>query len=137
MKICLIKGLDNKFSIPYNSDFEVARKLKAGEEYFFEVKKERNIKFHRKLFALLNMVFDNQEHYNNIDHLRKDLTIASGYYETRITIDGEQVMEARSISFSKMDELEFGKFYNAMIDSVVKYFHFDKQSIIDNIEQYF
>jgi hypothetical protein len=36
-----------------------------------------------------------------------------------------------------MDEIEFGEFYNRIIDAVVKWLGIEKQEIIDNIEQYF
>ena len=137
MKITLIKGLDNKFSIAYNSDYEVAKKLSAGKEFLFEVKKSRNIRFHRKYFALLNLVFQNQEKYNNIEHLRNDLTIVSGYYTQRLNLQGETVTEHKSISFAKMTELEFSELYSATLDSIVKYFGFDREDMINNIEQFF
>lgn len=137
MKITLIKEMNNSFAIAYPSDYEKARKIKVGEPYEFEYKNVRNAKFHRLYFSLLNMVFQNQEIYNNIDHLRRDLTIESGYYDLRSNIHGEEIKEPKSISFSSMDQTEFSEYYNAVLDTIVKYFHFDKQDIINNIEQYF
>ena len=137
MKIALIKQLNNTFKIAYDSDWEKAKKIKPNECYEFEYKKPRNYKFHKKVFALFNLVYQNQEHYNNIDHLRKDLTIASGYYERRKNFQGDEALEARSISFASMDEAEFGEYYSAIVDTIVKYFHFDKELIKENVEQYF
>ena len=79
----------------------------------------------------------NQEMYNNIEHLRRDLTIESGYYDLRSNIHGEEIKEPKSISFSSMDQNEFSEYYNAVLDTIVKYFHFDKQDIITNIEQFY
>lgn len=137
MKITLIKQLNNSFKIAYDSDYETAKKIKVGEPYEFEFKNIRNAKFHRKFFALLNMVFQNQEIYQNIDHLRKDLTIAAGFYEVRSNLDGEEIKEPKSISFANMDNDQFSEFYNAVIDVIVQYFNFDKQDILDNIEQFY
>lgn len=137
MKIHLVKGLDNKFSVCYPSDYDKIKKIKPNETIEFEYRKKRNIKFHNKLFALLNLVYQNQEHYNNIDHLRTDLTIAAGFYEKRYSVHGEEVIEPKSISFASMDEFEFGEYYNRIIDQIVKYFHFDRQDILENIEQHF
>ena len=137
MKIILIKQLNNTFKIAYDSDFEKCKKIKVGEPYEFEYKFKRNYEFHKKFFALLNMVFQNQERYKNIDHLRKDLTIASGYYDSRVDLEGVEVLEPKSISFSSMDNDSFQEFYSAVVDTIVKYFHFDRQDIIDNVEQYF
>lgn len=137
MQFTIIKGLDNKFSLAYNSDYDKAKKLKAGDFLECEIKKKRNYKFHKKYFALINLVFDNQEKYDNIDHLRNDLTKVSGFYTIRKDLEGNEVLEVDSISFSNMDELKFNELYSKTLDSIVKYFKFDKQSIIDNIEQYF
>lgn len=137
MKITLIKQLNNTFKIAYNSDYEIAKKIPLNEEIEFEFKKKRNYLFHKKFFALLNMVYDNQERYNNIEHLRHDLTIEAGFYEIRHNLHGVEIYEPKSISFASMDENEFSDFYNAVLDTIVKHFNFDKQDVIDNIEQYF
>lgn len=137
MKITLVKNLDNTFSIAYNSDYEKAKKLKAGVQFECTVLKKRNYKFHKKYFALINLVFDNQEIYNNIDHLRYDLTKASGFYTIRKDMEGNDVVEVDSISFSSMDEITFNDLYSRTLDSIVKYFNFDKEEINTHIEQYF
>lgn len=137
MKITLIKQLNNIFKIAYDSDYETAKKIKVGEPYEFEFKNVRNLKFHKKFFALMNMVFQNQEIYKNIDYLRKDLTIEAGYYEVRADINGCEIKEPKSISFASMDEDEFNYYYNSVIDVIVTYFHFEKQDILDNIEQFY
>jgi hypothetical protein len=137
MKITLIKQLNNTFKIAYNSDYETAKKIPVNDPIEYEFKKVRNYKFHKKFFALLNLVFENQEQYNNFEHLRKDLIISAGYYDLRFNIEGVEIQEAKSISFAQMDENEFSELYNRIIDVVVKWLGIDKQDIIDNIEQYF
>lgn len=137
MKITLIKQLNNSFKIAYDSDYDKLKKIKHGEPYEFEYKHVRNLKFHKKYFALINMVFQNQEMHKNIDHLRRDLTIEAGYYDLRQNIHGEEIKEPKSISFASMDEDEFNDYYGAVIDTIVKYFNFDKEDIIQNIEQFF
>lgn len=137
MKICLVKGLDNKFSIAYPTDYDKAKKLKAGEEYFFEVKRSRNLKFHRKAFALFNLVFQNQDVYSNLEDLRHDLTVEAGYYTERVNIHGEVIKQAKSISFASMDETVFSEYYDSIIKQIVLHFNFDRQDIVDNVAQYF
>jgi len=137
MKITLIKQLNNSFKIAYNSDYENAKKIQLNEPIEFEFKRVRNYKFHKKFFALINLVFENQEQYINIEHLRKDLIISAGYYDLRFNIEGVEIQEAKSISFAKMDETEFSELYNRIIDVVVKWLGIERQDIIDNIEQYF
>jgi len=137
MKLLLVKQFDNSFKVAYDSDYDKLKRIKPNEFVECEIKKKRNIMFHRKFFALLNLLYQNQERYNNIDHLRNDLTIEAGYYTIRENLKGEQVYEANSISFAKMNEETFSEYYGKCLDVIVKYFNFDKQSIIDSVEQYF
>ncbi|TSE03351.1 DUF1367 family protein [Aquimarina algiphila] len=137
MKLFLVKQLNNTLKVVYNSDHDKIKKLKLGEMYQCEVKRPRNIGFHRKFFALVNMVFDNQEIYVNLDRLRKDLTIEAGFYDEWVDFQGVIQREAKSISFAKMKESDFQDMYSKVIDVIVQYFHFDRQDIIDNVEQYF
>ena len=137
MKITLIKKLNGNFIPAYDSDYESAKKITINEPFEYEYKKPRNYKFHKKFFALLNLVYDNQERYINIEHLRHDLIIEAGLYEIRYNFQGVEVYVPKSISFAKMDEIEFNELYSKCIDVIIKYFNFNKQDIIDNIEQYF
>tara|TARA_R110000782_G_scaffold263022_1_gene355478 strand:+ start:674 stop:1087 length:414 start_codon:yes stop_codon:yes gene_type:complete len=137
MKITIVKKLNNTFAIAYNTDYELAKKLKVGVEYQCEIKRPRNYNFHKKYFALLTMLFDNQERYSNKDHLRKDLTIEAGFYTVRKNLKGVEVYEANSISFASMKQESFDDLYSKTLDVIVKYFNFDKEEIINNVEQYF
>jgi len=137
MKFTIVKQLNNTFKVAYDSDYDKMKRIKVGDFLECEIKKPRNYMFHKKFFALLNMVYQNQERYNNIDHLRNDITIEAGYYTLRHNLEGKDVYEADSISFSKMNEETFSEYYSKCLDVIVKYFNFDKQDIIDNIEQYF
>lgn len=136
-KITLIKQLNNTFKIAYNSDYEVAKKIALNEPIEYEFTKKRNYKFHKKFFALLNLVYENQEQYKNIEHLRKDLIISAGFYDLRFNIEGVEIQEPKSISFANMDETEFIDLYSKIIDVVVNWLGIEKQDILDNIEQYF
>lgn len=136
MKISLVRTLSG-FKPTHDSDFELAKKIKLNEPYEYEFKKPRNYRFHKKFFALIRMVFENQEQYTNQDHLRKDLIIESGNYDLRHDLLGVEIREAKSMSFAKMDENEFNELYNSVIDVIIKYFHFDKEEIIENIERYY
>jgi hypothetical protein len=137
VKLTIVKQQDNSFKVAYDSDYETLKKFKVGDLLECEIRKPRNYKFHKKFFALLNLVYQNQETYNNIDDLREDLTVASGFYESRNNLQNEPVKKAKSISFAKMSEDDFGKFYNSIVDVIVKYFKFDKETIQENIEQFY
>lgn len=136
MKISLTRTLSG-FKPTNDSDFELSKKIKLNEPYEYEFKKPRNYKFHKKFFALVNMVYQNQEQYTNIEHLRKDLIIESGNYEIRYNMLGVEIYEPKSISFASMDEIQFSELYNSVIDVIIKYFHFEKEEILENIDQYY
>lgn len=137
MKINIVRQPNNTFKLAYDSDFEKLRSIKVGEPYEVEIKNKRNAKFHRKFFALINLVFQNQENYNNIEELRKDLTIASGFYTQHETFTGQIRTEANSIAFNKMDEIEFSELYSKFLDTIEKYFNFDKEMINENIREFY
>lgn len=136
MKIVLVKTLSGNIIPAYDQDKEKLKRFKAGEPFMADVTKPRNLKFHRKAFALFNMVFENQELYSSLDHLREDLTIEAGYYDVSTNIHGEVVKRAKSISFAAMDDLQFSEYYDAIIKTIVQYFHFDKEAILENVESF-
>jgi hypothetical protein len=137
MEIYLVKTLGGVFKPSHDSDYQKFKKLKVDQTYVCKVSQPRNVKFHRKYFALINLVYSNQERYDNSDDLRHDLTIASGYYRRSVDLQGNEVKKAKSISFAKMTEFEFSELYSATLDAIVKYFGFDKEAMIEEIEQFF
>lgn len=137
MELYLVKQLNGSLLPAYDSDYEKVKKIKQGDTVKCEVTKPRNIKFHKKFFALMNLVYQNQERYEHIDDLREQLTIAAGYYTTTYTLEGVEQQKAKSISFAAMDELEFGELYNALLDVIIKYFHFDRIEIEQNLAEFY
>ena len=121
----------------YDADLDEKKKLKIDEVYKVKISRPRNIRFHRKFFALIKLVYDNQERFNNLEYLRKELTIAAGFYDTYIDLTGVEVQVAKSISFGSMDEDEFSELYSRFIDAIGVHFGFEKQSMMDEVEQYY
>lgn len=136
MNIYLVRRLDGTIVPAYDEDKDRLKRFKVGEMFLADVTKPRNLRFHRKAFSLFNMVFQNQEIYTDLEHLRHDLTVEAGYYVETSNVHGEVVKRAKSISFAAMDDIEFGEYYNAVIDTIVKYFNFGKDEIIENASQY-
>ena len=135
--IYLVKQLNGSLLPAYDSDKELMSSIKVGEIYKYKFSKPRNIKFLRKFFALIKLVYENQEHYRSIEHLRRDLTIESGYYDVRVNkFTGEQIIEPKSISFASMDEIEFGKLYSKFLVTVIRVFGWDGEEIENNIADF-
>ena len=138
MKITLIKGLNNKFSIAYDSDYETAKKIKVNEPYEYDFKNVRNPRHHRKYFALLNLVVSNTEKFKDVNHLRMILAIECGHYDELIDpLSGEVRIIPKSISFSSMGQDEFSELYSKSLDYCCKVLGVEKSEIIEEINQHF
>lgn len=95
---------------PADQDAEqIMRSVKHGDLVRIEVRRDRSPQNHRHFFAVLNLVVENNERWVNVDQLLTDIKLALGYTETR-TVKGREFTIPRSISFSKMDEVEFRAF---------------------------
>lgn len=112
----------------YDSDHESLKKIAFGKEVVCDVKIPRNYEFHKKFMALLNLAFQNQDRYENFEHLRYVYTLKAGFFE-EIATDKGVVFKPKSISFAKMDELEFSDLYNRMVDVVIKEIGADREMI--------
>lgn len=113
----------------YDEDFDEKKKLKIGTVYCADVKKARNVAFHRKYFALINCAWAYQNHKvethfkGNIDLFRKTVEIASGHCETVYSIKRKEWIEVpKSIAFDKMDEIEFQDLYNRVLNVLLSVF---------------
>lgn len=136
MEIYLIKNDKGQFIPAYNSGYEKAKRIKEGTEVLANIRKPRNIKFHRKFFALLNMGFKNQERYTEFEDYRAVMSMKAGFYKT-IETDKGVVYLPKSISFSKMDELEFEELYSKMIDVLIRELKITEETIEQELMNFF
>lgn|SRR3990167_3602759 len=115
----------------YEDDYDEKKKLKIGEIYFCEIKRPRNIKFHKKFMALIKIGWENTKAFEEevpFDIYRKWATIKSGFYDAYHTKKGIMI-EAKSISFANMNEDTFGQLYEKMLDIIHKDIGTDKKDI--------
>jgi hypothetical protein len=76
----------------------------------------RNLKHHRKFFALLQLVWASSETWPSVEDLLIELKVRLGVTKDVILRDtGEVVKVLGSISFAKMDEAQFNEFYERAI----------------------
>jgi hypothetical protein len=101
---------------------EYVKKLTEGEVIESKVRRARNYQFHKKFFALLAFAFDNQEKYDTPEAFRAEVTMRAGWYQEHHHLSGAISYSPKSIAFDKMDELEFGRLYQAVIDVILKHF---------------
>ncbi len=119
----------------YDSDYEKYKRLKLNEDYLVTIKKPRNYKFHKKFFSLLNLMFANQDNFDNFDVFREEMIIRTGHWIDYKTDKGFKRC-AQSISFAKMDNFEFEELYSKMIDQAIKITGAEKEDIINEIINY-
>lgn len=87
----------------------------------------RNPGFHGKVFKFLRFCFDHwasdrefMDEAGQFDVFRKHLTVLAGFYNSYYSIKGDVRIEARSLSYSKMDNEEFKQCYTALINAAVR-----------------
>lgn len=127
---------------------EYIAKLKTGAAVRATVKQQRNPRFHRKFFALLNLAFDAWEPVEatykgaavgkNFDQFRNDVVVLAGFYEMAVNLKGETRLTAKSISFASMDQEEFDRLYNAVVNVILtriltNYSRDDLDAVIDRL----
>ena len=103
----------------YASDFDEKRKLRLGETYEADLKVPRNIGFHKKFFALINIGCENSKLNMPFETYRKYMTIKAGYFNAYQTPKGV-FYEAQSISFSSMDDIIFQDLYSRVMDKIIE-----------------
>lgn len=111
---------------------EELAKVPVGQHLRVKVTKLRNPKFHRKWFALAKYAFDlwsdrvprtrwrGHEVRAEFDRFRRELLIMAGFFRPVWSITGEMRLEAVSISWSNMDDIEFEQTYSAIINVVLE-----------------
>jgi len=110
--------------------------LSIGEIVKVKITKPRHGSFHRKVFSLLKLAFDNQDAFDDFDDFRKAVTIAAGFYRDRRMFDGSYMREAKSISYSAMDDLEFQRYFNEIFKVITELLGTDDVTLAQEVQQY-
>lgn len=100
----LVPGSDESFDL-FNS-------LDLDQEISFEYKekKQRSLGYHKLYWAMITAVLRNQAHYKTKENLHEAVKVRAGHYETIIPFKGDPFLIPKSISFDKMDSLQFDFF---------------------------
>ena len=110
MKCLMVKKL-NRLEPADEEAVAALRTIKHDKVVQIEIRQPRNLQFHRKLFAMLRIVLDNQEHYQSVEELLDMCKIAIGHCHSIVSRDGEIVKIPQSIAFHTMDNTTFQAFY--------------------------
>ena len=128
----------------YSEDKKLFSKLSEGEQLVASKKESRNIGFHRKYFALINLVhYHLPEHIadrlTTIDLLRHEISILIGNTDIYIDQNGEALTHVKSISFSSMSQAKFEVIYSDTLKVISKYYlgTWTLEQIENEIEQFY
>lgn len=129
MATFMFRKLYNSFAPDDLETAEAMEKIKPNAVVKAEITQPRNLAFHRKFFALIDVAFEawecpeleykGQPITKNRDRFRKDLIILAGFGYPVINIKGEVRYEAQSMSFSKMDNAAFETLYSRVVDVIL------------------
>jgi hypothetical protein len=97
---------------------KVLRGIKMGECVTVSVKRPRNLQHHRKFYALMNLILQNQDHYKSVDEIVAAFKFATGHVDSIKTKRGI-IQIPRSIAFANMGQMEFSAFYDMAVDFVL------------------
>ena len=120
MEIDVTRTAYNTFAPIGEDNYEDCKKFPLGEVFRCKIWKPRNYKYHQKFFALIAVLFDMQDHFENKKALRYWLTMKAGFFSMVVAPNGSPMYFAESISFSKMDNVKFEKLFNGVIDVALK-----------------
>lgn len=132
MNFNLIKQADGSFLPAYPTDHDKAKRFKVGEECNFSHKKIRSVQFHRRYFAMIKMVFDNQDIFDDQETFRKYVEMKAGHYTVTKTVDGEMILP-KSIAFDKLDDDEFQDLYGNVVAVVWEKFGMNSKVIEEEL----
>ncbi len=88
---------------------EEFNRLKLHKLYRARVWEPRNLKYHRLFFALLKLVVQNSDKWQNEEQLRHAFLIYIGKVQVVPGLDGNPVAVPDSMAFEKMDEETFDR----------------------------
>jgi hypothetical protein len=103
----------------YPNDFNEKRKLKLGVDYWCKITNPRNVGFHKKFFAMLNVGHENTRLEMPFDVYRKYMTVKAGFFTAYQTPKGIYY-DPDSISFASMEQDEFEDVYSRVLDKVIE-----------------
>lgn len=128
-----LDGMSEDDKTAWKKFWSRVKRLEAGELVKVSFKIERNGKFHRKFFAMLNVGYEawdpgrtHKTHkgmpvQKNFEQFREDVTILAGFYEQTFDLQGRLVLKAKSISFANMEQAEFERVYSAVADVLLNH----------------
>ena len=119
LDVLLVKEKGGRLAPADSISFESISAIGNGEYLTAKLTRPRNVKHHRKFFALLKIVFEAQDRYPTTNHLLHAIKIGVKHYDLVHLTKNHTVIETRSISFASMAQDEFEEFYDKVVNLIV------------------
>lgn len=100
----------------------------VGQEVRAMISRPRNLAFHKKYFALLKTGHDIARTELNLEQFRLYVQAGAGYCEFLEGKDG-LIAIPKSISFASMDEIDFQRLYNDVLNFICETWGLDEGQI--------
>lgn len=112
MEVWLQKRVNGTLAPMDDMARETVRRLKIGAPILCDVRQPRNGAMHRKFWALITTVWQAAGNWDSPEDLLIELKVRLGIVrDVVIRSTGEIVKIPGSISYAKMDQQQFGQFY--------------------------
>lgn len=126
MKFQLVKNKAGKPIPASDEDREKYNTIEYGEVFECRGLDQRNVRFHRQFFAMIDLAFQNMpEKYDNqfptSEDLREELIKRAGFYHEYTDFKGNKQQRAESIRFDNMGQKRFEEVYNGVLDVILKW----------------
>ncbi len=112
---CRLEGLTPADSRAYNRFKRKLAGLQPGDTISFEHRFPRSPRFHRLHFAMLGLVFDNQEQFANHDDFRKWVEVGAGHCQFVPGPQGRLVALPLSVAYDALDDSEFYEHHTKVV----------------------
>lgn len=121
-EIFLRKRPDGLLEPDTDTSEQYIKSWKVNDVHRAEVRKPRNYEFHKKFFALVKVVYENQDRYDTMKDVLTEIKLRTGHYHEHVTLNGVIIYVPKSIAFANMDEFQFQQFYDKAIGIILKHF---------------
>lgn len=127
MKIYLLNKVQGLIPL-YDSDRAKKKLLTLDQVYLADVIMPRNLQFHRKFFALINVGWANTPMKGiSFELYRETMIMKAGYAEVYQKPNGDVLARAQSIAFGNMDQETFSHLYERVLDVIIEDTQADRQ----------
>jgi hypothetical protein len=95
---------------------DMISRIKEGGEVLVSIRRARNPRHHRLLFAALNKVVENCDQWPSVEALLDELKLATGHAEVRVNLlTGKPYAVPASINFASMPQDKFAAWFDQVV----------------------